>query len=102
MESHAYSLKNTLSEEKFKEKVSEEDREKLEKAINETISWLDDNTTATTEEFADKQKELEEVANPILTKFYSADGGAPGGMPGGMPGSGAGAGAGGPTVEEVD
>jgi len=115
LESYSYSLKNTLSEEKFKEKVSDDEREKLEKAINETIEWLDSNQTAVTEEYGDKQKELEGVANPILMKFYGAEGGAPGGAPGGFPGApGAGGapggfpgapGAGGddgPTVEEVD
>ncbi|KAB8284493.1 heat shock protein Hsc70t, partial [Yarrowia lipolytica] len=113
LESYAYSLKNTLSEEKFKEKVDEADREKLEKAINETIEFLDSTQSGATEEYSDKQKELEGVANPILMKFYGAEGGAPGGMPGaggpgGFPGAGAGgapppgAGGEGPTVEEVD
>ncbi|ANB11342.1 Hsp70 family ATPase SSA3 [Sugiyamaella lignohabitans] len=114
LESYSYSLKNTLSEEKFKEKVSEEERTTLEKAIDETISWLDNNQSGATDEYSDKQKELEGVANPILMKFYGAEGGAPGaapggfpgGAPGGFPGAGAGAapGAGGdgPTVEEVD
>ncbi|KAG5363201.1 Heat shock protein [Yarrowia sp. B02] len=113
LESYAYSLKNTLSEEKFKEKVDEADREKLEKAINETIEFLDNTQSGATEEYSDKQKELEGVANPILMKFYGAEGGAPGGMPGaggpgGFPGAGAGgapppgAGGEGPTVEEVD
>ncbi|VVT45273.1 uncharacterized protein SAPINGB_P000695 [Magnusiomyces paraingens] len=114
LESYAYSLKNTISEEKFKEKVSESDREKLEKQITETIEWLDSNQTATTEEFTDRQKELEGVANPIMTGFYQGGGGAPGGgMPGGFPGGFPGAAPGsapggasgegsGPTVEEVD
>ncbi|KAG5357478.1 Heat shock protein 70 1 [Yarrowia sp. C11] len=109
LESYAYSLKNTLSEEKFKEKVDEADREKLEKAINETIEFLDSTQSGATEEYSDKQKELEGVANPILMKFYGAEGGAPGGMPGGAPGGFPGAGEGaapgggeGPTVEEVD
>ncbi|KAG5365612.1 Heat shock protein 70 1 [Yarrowia sp. B02] len=104
LESYTYSLKNTLSEDKFKEKVDEADREKLEKAINDTIEFLDNTQSGATEEYSDKQKELEGIANPILMKFYGAEGGAPGGMPGGgMPGAGAAPGGGeGPTVEEVD
>ncbi|ODQ63248.1 heat shock protein 70 [Nadsonia fulvescens var. elongata DSM 6958] len=104
LESFTYSLKNTLSEENFKEKVDEEERTTLEKAINETIEWLDANQTGTTEEFSDKQKELEAVSNPIMMKFYGSEGGAPGAAPGGFPGApGAEApGADGPTVEEVD
>jgi L1 cell adhesion molecule like protein len=43
------------------------------------------------------QKELEEVSNPIMQRFYAASGGAgaPGGAaPGGFPGAGGAAGAG--------
>ncbi len=114
LESFSYSLKNNLSEEKFKEKVSESDREQLEKAINETINWLDNNQSASVDEYKDKQKELEAVSNPIMVKFYGqgAGGAAPGGagFPGGFPGAAGGAGgaggpsagSSGPTVEEVD
>jgi heat shock protein 1/8 len=69
---------------------------------------LDDNQTATKDEYESQQKELEGVANPIMMKFYGA-GGEGGGMPGGMPGGGMPGGApggashdDGPTVEEVD
>ncbi|ODQ68618.1 heat shock protein 70 [Nadsonia fulvescens var. elongata DSM 6958] len=98
LESFTYSLKNTTSEEKFKEKIGE-DKEVLDKAINETIEWLDNNQTATTEEFTDKQKELEAIYNPIAMKFYGSEGGAPGGVPPGATGAGTDSG---PTVEEVD
>lgn len=62
------------------------------------------------EEFEDKQKELESVIQPIMTKMYQqGGGGAEGGMPGGGDfggsadaGDGGGSGGGGPTVEEVD
>ncbi|KAK9366141.1 heat shock protein 70 family [Lipomyces kononenkoae] len=99
LESYSYSLKNTLSEEAAKEKLSAEDKETLQKAIDETVEWLDANQTATTEEYSDKQKELEGVANPIMMKFYGAGGAPGGGAPGGFPGAG---GSEGPTVEEVD
>ncbi|AOA64537.1 ATPase involved in protein folding [Komagataella phaffii CBS 7435] len=107
LESYSFSLKNTLNEKEVGEKLDAADKESLTKAIDETTSWIDENQTATTEEFEAKQKELEGVANPIMTKFYQANGGAPGGAaPGGFPGAaGAGAeapGADGPTVEEVD
>ncbi|KAF8426677.1 heat shock protein 70 family, partial [Tirmania nivea] len=106
LESYAYSLRNTLSDEKVDEKLDASDKEKLKKGIDETVDWLDNNTTATKEEYEDRQKELEGIANPIMMKFYqSTGGGPPGGMPGagGFPG-GAPPGAGGddgPTVEEV-
>jgi heat shock 70kDa protein 1/2/6/8 len=111
-ESYAYSLRNTLSEEGIKDKIDAADKEKLEAAINEMISWLDASQTASTEEFEGRQKELEAVASPIMMKIYQ-QGGAGGGMPGGMPGGGMPGGFGGapggqsggndgPVVEEVD
>ncbi|CAO3698534.1 hypothetical protein G6F70_003686 [Rhizopus microsporus] len=106
LESYAYNLRNTLQEEKVASKLDASDKEKLEKAVNETIEWLDNSQEASKEEYESHQKELEEVANPIMMKMYQGAGGAgmPGGAPGGFPGAGA-AGAGGdsgPTVEEVD
>lgn len=113
LESYAYSLKTTLGEEEFKSKLEASDVEAVTKAADETIAWLDENQTATAEEFADKQKELEGVANPIMAKAYQAGaapggaaggfpGGAPGGFPGGAPGGAPAPGNDGPTVEEVD
>jgi len=51
------------------------------------------------DEFEHKQKELEKICMPIVTKLYQGAGG--GGMPGGGFPGGAG-GAKGPTIEEVD
>ena len=116
-ESYAYSLRNTLNEDGIKDKITADDKSKMESAINDMISWLDANQTATAEEFEGRQKELESIASPIMMKIYQ-QGGAPGGMPGGgmpgggMPGGGmpggfrGGAGnqggSDGPVVEEVD
>ncbi|KAI5266207.1 heat shock 70 kDa protein [Aureobasidium subglaciale] len=104
LESYAYSLKNTISDPKVEEKLPADDKEKLSAKINETVEWIDSNTTATKEEYESQQKELEGVANPIMTAFYQQSGGAPeGGMPGGMPTGNPGADSNdGPTVEEVD
>jgi heat shock protein 1/8 len=108
LENYSYSLKNTLSEEKVVDKIGADDKAKLEAKVNETISWIESNQGAEVEEFEARQKELEGVAMPIMTKLYQAGGGAPGGM-GGMPDMGgmggappSGGGAGGPHIEEVD
>merc|ERR1712150_118318 len=98
-------------DEKQKERISDDDRKAINDKCDEAIKWLDANQLAEVEEFNDKQKEVEAVCNPIITKLYGAAGGMPdmGGMPGGMPGAGAapgggagGAGGAGPTIEEVD
>jgi len=86
LENYAYSLRNTLKDENISGKLDSGDKQKLESAIDEAIKWLDSNQTAEKDEFEHKQKELEGVAMPIMTKLYQQQGGAPGGMPGGMPG----------------
>jgi L1 cell adhesion molecule like protein len=107
LENYCFTMRNTLQEEKLADKFEGGDKEKIEKAVQETLDWLDKNQLAEKDEFEAKQKELEGTVNPIMMKVYQAAGGG-GGMPeGGMPGGGMGgpppgAGAGGPTVEEVD
>merc|ERR1711945_65586 len=111
LESYCFNMKTTLDDEKVKDKISEDDRKAISDKCDEAIKWLDANQLAEVEEFADKQKEVEAVCNPIITKLYQSAGGAGGmpdmgGMPGGMPGAGGappsgGSGAG-PTIEEVD
>jgi len=126
LESYAYNLRNTLQDANVGGKLDADDKKKLEEAVNETISWLDHSHEASKEEYESKQKELEEVANPIMMKLYSQagagaggpggpggfpggpggfpggfPGGAPGGAPGGFPSGGSDSGPG-PTIEEVD
>merc|ERR1711902_471566 len=104
LENYCFTMRNTLQEEKLKEKFEAGDKEKIEAAVQETLDWLDKNQLAEKDEFEGKQKELEGIVNPIMMKVYQAAGGG-GGMPeGGMPGGGfgggaAGGGGGGPTVE---
>merc|ERR1712061_108433 len=86
LESYCFNMKSTVEDEKFKDKISDSDKETITKKCEETIKWLDANQLAEVDEFQDKQKEVEGVCNPIITKLYQQAGGAPGGMPGGMPG----------------
>lgn len=111
LESYAYSMKQTMDDEKVKDKIEAGDKAKIVAKVDETIKWLEGNLAAEKDEFEEKKKELEAVCNPIMMKFYQGAGG--GGMPGGMPGGGmddddmpsgggGGGGASGPQVEEVD
>jgi len=109
LENYAYSMRNTIEDEKTAGALAAEDKETINKAVQETIDWLEANQLAEKEEFEHKMKELEGVCNPIITKMYQAAGGAPGGMPGGMPDMGGMGGAApdgsagpGPKIEEVD
>ena len=104
LENYAYSLKNTINDEKIKGALSDEDKKIIEDGATEVINWLDANQEATKEEYEYQQKELEGKANPIMTKMYQQAGGAA--PTGGMPDFGAqstGAQSNdGPKIEEVD
>jgi L1 cell adhesion molecule like protein len=102
LENYAFSVRNTLRDNAVADKIDADEKEKLEKMVNETIEWLDHNQLAEEEEFEDKRKELESAASPIFAKMYQAGGAPPGGMPGGMPDMPEAAPRQGPTVEEVD
>merc|ERR1712138_310027 len=82
LENYCYSMKNTLGDEKLKDKISEDDKSKATKAIDDALSWLESNQLAEKEEFEHKQKEVEGICTPIMQSLYSQGGG--GGM-GGMP-----------------
>ncbi|KAH1061323.1 hypothetical protein GLYMA_02G205600v4 [Glycine max] len=106
LENYAYNMRNTIKDEKIGEKLSPDEKEKIEKAVEDAIQWLEGNQLAEVDEFEDKQKELEGICNPIIAKMYQGAAARPGGdVPTGdddMPGAGgAGSGAG-PKIEEVD
>ncbi|KAJ3012409.1 70-kilodalton heat shock protein [Thoreauomyces humboldtii] len=99
LESYAYNLRNSLNDEQISKKLDGDSKIKLENAIDEAIKWLDTNLEGSKEEYASRQKELEQIANPIMSKLYGAGGGpSAGGPPGGFPSNPDK----GPTVEEVD
>jgi len=108
LESYCFNLKSTVEDDKVKDKIPEDERKTVSDKCEEVIKWLDANQLAEKDEFEGKQKELESVCNPIITKMYAATGGVPPPGAGGFPGAGGAApgggsgGAGGPTIEEVD
>jgi len=108
LESYAYNMKQTIEDEKVKDKIPEDEREKVSSKCKEVIDWLDLNQNAEKSEYEAKQKEVEQVCSPVITKLYQGAGGAPGAPPGGFPGGApgtdapSGGGSSGPTIEEVD
>merc|ERR1711959_870500 len=73
LESFAYNLKQSVNDDGLKDKA---DQDTLLAKVEETIAWLDANQQADKEEFEAKQKELQEVSAPIMSKAYQAGGGA--------------------------
>jgi L1 cell adhesion molecule like protein len=108
LESYCFNMKSTMDEEKVKAAISDSDKKMINDKCDECIKWLDANQSAEKDEYEDRQKELEQIFNPIVQKLYgnaAGGGGGSGGMPGGgapPPGGPAPAGGAGPTIEEVD
>merc|ERR1712084_86349 len=78
LESYLYNLKNTLEDDEkgVADKLSAEDKKELTDMIDETLDWMDENPEAEKEEYDEKQKEVEQVANPIMRNLYAGgDGG---------------------------
>jgi L1 cell adhesion molecule like protein len=106
-ENYCFQMKNTLNDEKLKEKFTEDDKKVIEEASKEGLQFLEANPNAEAEEIEKMQKEIEAKYNPIMMRVYQAAGGAgmPGGMPGmpgGMPGAGGAPGGGSGGVEDLD
>jgi len=98
LENYAYSMRNSINDEKLKSKIDPADKEAIEAAVSAATAWLDENQCAEKDEYEAKQRDLETVCNPIMQKLYQ-----------GMQGGGGGAaseedtgGSGGPTIDEVD
>jgi len=107
LEAYAYNMKSTVEDDKMKDKISEGDKTTIIDKCKETLEWMDSNQDSSKDEFEAKQKEIESVCAPIITKLYQGAGGMPGGAGGpGMPGDASApppnAGGAGPTIEEVD
>ncbi|XP_020788912.1 heat shock 70 kDa protein 1-like [Boleophthalmus pectinirostris] len=96
LEAYVFTVKNSVQDEAVSSKLSQDDRKKLLDKCEETMSWLDNNQLAEVEEYQHKQKELEKVCNPIISKLYQ---GAP---PTSTCREEARGGSQGPTIEEVD
>ena len=104
LESYCFSVKSTLEDDNIKAKISESDRHKVSKKCSEILKWVEENQMAEMEEFSHKQKELESICNPIMTKLYQQSGGqqqqqARAGGCGRQSDTRSGPG---PTIEEVD
>jgi heat shock protein 5 len=80
LEGYCYNLKNTLEDEEkgVGDKISEDDKETLLKAVEDALEWLDDNQEAEAEEYEEKQKEVEAIAKPIMKEVYANAGPAGG------------------------
>merc|ERR1712178_634866 len=100
LENYLYSMKNTVTDKKkLGEKISEDDKKTVLDAVEEGIKWVDANVNADEEALKEKQKEIEGICNPVISKLYGAGGAPPGA--GGAPEGGEDGGEAPPSHEEL-
>merc|ERR1712086_1231108 len=73
LESYVYNLKNTLNDDEkgLADKITPEDKKELQDMIDETLDWMDENPEAEKEEYDEKEKEVENISNPIMREMYA-------------------------------
>jgi len=73
LEGYVYNIRSTmLNEDKMKTALGD-DLTVVQSTVDETIKWIDENTSATMEEYEAKQKEVESVLMPLVQKAYQAN-----------------------------
>jgi len=97
LESYIFNLKSSLDTEEVKSKLASDELSSAQSALDAALKWLDANQLAEKEEFEDKQKELETMSRPLMTKIYGQGAQSCGEQQQRSSNSGSG-----PTVEEVD
>ncbi len=113
LESYLYNARNSLREEKVKQKLGN-DATRGEEILQGHLTWLEAHQDEEKSEYEDRMKKAEDEVRPIMMKLYAdqqppgttdaSDGSAEGNFPGmhGSPFKGGAAPSSGPRVEEVD
>ena len=92
LESYIFNMKSALDQDQVKTKLGEADLTAAKTQLDEALAWLDANQLGEKEEYAEKQKELEQGLKSAVEKMYGGE----------TPEMPSGAGPKAPTVEEVD
>jgi molecular chaperone DnaK (HSP70) len=101
LEAYLYNLKNSIND-TLQGKLSDDDKSTLTTTVERALVWLEDNPAAEKDDYDEKQKEVERVANPILKKAYESAGAAGGHGDDDFLGEDVDGVDDGPSVEEVD
>ena len=68
-----YSMKQMIEDIKINKKISENDKNQMQKKIDEIYYWINNNVISSKEEYENKIKEMGSILNPILKKIYRED-----------------------------
>jgi heat shock protein 5 len=72
-ESYLYGLKNHMEDEDRSKNLSSEDKRDLLDLVDEKLEWMEANPEAMKEDFEEHQKEVEQVAVPLMRQTYNND-----------------------------
>ena len=61
-------MKSAIDDDRVKEKTSDSMREAINSKCDEIIKWLDANQLAKVDELQEKQKEVERICDPMITR----------------------------------
>ena len=75
LESYLYSLKNHMEDDTRSNNLPIEDKRELLNLVEEKLDWMEENPEALKEDFMENQKEVEQIANPIMRQFSDSGGG---------------------------
>jgi len=75
LESYLYNLKSHMEDEDRSNNLSPEDKKDLLDLMEEKLDWMEENPEASKEDYLDHQKEVEQVANPLMRQLYNSEGG---------------------------
>jgi len=76
-ETYLYNLKNHMEDDDRSGNISSEDKKDLLDMVEEKLDWMEQYPEASKEDFVENQKEVEQLANPIMRQLYdnTGDGG---------------------------
>jgi heat shock protein 5 len=74
MDNYLHSMTKAV-EESLKDKLDDDEKEEITEAVKEGQSWMAENPEADAEDIKEKQKEVESVYAPIVSKHYGGAGG---------------------------
>ena len=71
LENFLYNLKNNISSQNSDNNPKlAEIKDEIDPIIKDGLDWLEENPSASSEDYDNKQKEIESKTNPLMTKLY--------------------------------
>jgi len=78
LENYIYNWRNQMDNAEITSKLATTDVEQVQTCVKETQTWLDQNNSASTEEFESKYTECETQLKSVAMKLYASGAGASG------------------------